>query len=890
MPELVEQLKQALADRYAIERELGQGGMATVYLAEDLRHHRKVALKVLRPEIAATLGAERFHREIQIAAQLQHPNILPVHDSGEAAGFLYYVMPFVEGHSLRERLAREDELPVPEAARMLRDVADALSAAHAKGVVHRDIKPENVLLTGRHALVADFGVAKAVSEATGRQTLTTAGVALGTPTYMAPEQAAASPHMDHRADIYAFGVMAYEMLTGRPPFNAATPQMVLSAHVTEAPVEVTQHRATIPPPLAQLIMRCLEKKAADRPQTADELLPVLDGLATPSGGITPTQTQPVAAVGPRRRLAVGSAVVVALAIIGVVVAQLLRSRPLSITISDLAQVTSAPGVEFQPALSPDGKEVAYVTGPISAPHVAVRSTMTSAGGAEVRLSDTSFQSAWIPAWSPDGGVIRFGGCRPGGCVWYETGKLGGAVRPSNLPGRTIDRYVAWSPDGARAAFFVAETLYVAAPADSAAPRRVAVHPGRVWGPHSLAWSPDGRWIAYVNGNPSWLTSGNVSASSIWMVNAAGGAPQRVTTEQHMNVSPAWLDDRHLLFVSDQDGARGVYVVEVGPRGARGVPRIIPGVADPHDISYSIATRQLAWSKFTLRQNIWSYPLGRATPVSIRDGVRVTTGNEVSEVADVSPDGRWLAYDSNLRGNMDLYKMPLSGGEAVPLTTAPWGEFNPRWSPDGSEILFYADVRGSSGLETSLMLVPAGGAKPVALTNARGANNFGFWSPDGLHIAFTSNRTGKSEVWLLSRDSLAGSWRKEVQLTDSGGYPMDWAPDGSGVLCARDYRLWSLSPQKRVLWSRDIRTSIHLVDYNWMRYSRDGRTIYTVGRHRDGRRGIWAIPTSGGEARLVVAANEPAAVFYIGALSVGRDRLYTAVSEFESDIWVAKLKY
>jgi hypothetical protein len=296
MSNMPERLSAALADRYVLERELGQGGMATVYLAEDPRHHRKVALKVLRPDLAATLGPERFLREVTIAANLQHPHILPVYDSGEAGGFLYYVMPYVEGESLRERLAKHGELPLTDAVRILRDVADAMAAAHAKGVVHRDIKPENIMLSGRHALVADFGVAKAVSEATGRQTLTTVGVALGTPTYMAPEQAAADPHTDHRADLYAFGVTAYEMLTGQPPFMGATPQAVLAAHVTEAPVNVTQRRTTIPPPLAQLIMRCLEKKPADRPQSAEELLPILEGLATPSGGITPTQTVPVQAV------------------------------------------------------------------------------------------------------------------------------------------------------------------------------------------------------------------------------------------------------------------------------------------------------------------------------------------------------------------------------------------------------------------------------------------------------------------------------------------------------------------------------------------------------------------------------------------------------------------
>jgi tRNA A-37 threonylcarbamoyl transferase component Bud32/tetratricopeptide (TPR) repeat protein len=313
MTEILERLTAALASTYAIERELGAGGMATVYLAEDLKHHRKVALKVLRPDLAATLGPDRFLREVTIAANLQHPHILPVYDSGQADGLLYYVMPFVEGPSLRDRLVKERELPVIEAVRILRDVADAMAAAHAKGVVHRDIKPENVMLSGRHALVADFGVAKAVSEATGRQTLTTAGVALGTPTYMAPEQAAADPHLDHRADIYAFGVTAYEMLTGQPPFVGPTAQMVLAAHLTEAPLAVTQRRPAIPAPLAQLVMRCLEKTPADRPQSAEELLPVLEALGMPSGGITPTYTQPVPAVPrppPKRWPLVAAALVV----------------------------------------------------------------------------------------------------------------------------------------------------------------------------------------------------------------------------------------------------------------------------------------------------------------------------------------------------------------------------------------------------------------------------------------------------------------------------------------------------------------------------------------------------------------------------------------------------
>lgn len=289
----VDRLKSALTDRYTVERELGAGGMATVYLTQDVKHNRKIALKVLRPELTATLGAERFHREIEVAARLQHPHILPLLDSGEADGVLYYMMPYVEGESLRERLARRGELPVHEAVRILLEIVDALGYAHSRGVVHRDIKPDNILLSGRHALVTDFGVAKAVSEATGRQKLTTAGIALGTPNYMAPEQATADPHIDHRVDIYAVGCLGYELLTGRPPFSGLTPQETLAAHVTLPPEPVLKHRAAIGPVLSQVIMRCLEKRPADRWQTADELHAQLEPHLTPSTGMAPAAAAPV---------------------------------------------------------------------------------------------------------------------------------------------------------------------------------------------------------------------------------------------------------------------------------------------------------------------------------------------------------------------------------------------------------------------------------------------------------------------------------------------------------------------------------------------------------------------------------------------------------------------
>ncbi len=274
-------IPQSLAERYPVSGELGRGGMAVVYRARDVKHGRDVAVKIIRPELAATLGRRRFLREIAIAAQLQHPHIVPLYDSGEAEGALYYVMRYESGHSLRQRLAREGPLAVNDALTVLRDVCSALAYAHERGIVHRDIKPDNVLISGRHALVADFGVARAMSDAAGDGTaLTVLGTLLGTPTYMAPEQIADTPQVDHRIDIYAIGVLAFEILIGRPPF-VGEPQEVLSTHLTEAPVAVTSLRPEVPVALSDCIARCLEKRPEDRWQRVDDLLQHLEGLTAP---------------------------------------------------------------------------------------------------------------------------------------------------------------------------------------------------------------------------------------------------------------------------------------------------------------------------------------------------------------------------------------------------------------------------------------------------------------------------------------------------------------------------------------------------------------------------------------------------------------------------------
>ena len=262
------QLTQLLADRYRIERELGRGGMATVYLAQDLRHDRPVALKVLHPDLASTLGPDRFQREIRLAARLQHPHVLGVHDSGETGGYLWFTMPYVEGESLRNRLERERQLPLDEAVRIAREAADALEYAHKHGVVHRDIKPENILLSSGHALVADFGIARAVSD--GQAGLTGTGMIVGTPAYMSPEQASGERQVDGRADLYALGCVLYEMLAGEPPFTGPTAQAVISRALTDSPRPLHSVRQTVPSALDLVLAKAMAKVPADRYATAAE--------------------------------------------------------------------------------------------------------------------------------------------------------------------------------------------------------------------------------------------------------------------------------------------------------------------------------------------------------------------------------------------------------------------------------------------------------------------------------------------------------------------------------------------------------------------------------------------------------------------------------------------
>ena len=304
MTELVARLQHSLGNTLVIERELGGGGMSHLFVARERALGRAVVVKVLSAELAGSLSVERFRREVQLLARLQHAHIVPILATGDADDLPYYTMPFVEGESLRRRLVREGALPVGEVVVILRDILGALTYAHRRGVIHRDIKPENVLLSEGGALVADFGIAKAMSDARTSGAITGTGMVVGTPAYLAPEQAAADPNVDERVDIYATGAMAYEMLSGEELFVGLSPYRQLAAHAMKTPVPLTERRAELPPALEQLVMQCLVKDPNGRPRSADAMLEALDGIATAAGHVRPSaMTAVIAPRGPAALIA-----------------------------------------------------------------------------------------------------------------------------------------------------------------------------------------------------------------------------------------------------------------------------------------------------------------------------------------------------------------------------------------------------------------------------------------------------------------------------------------------------------------------------------------------------------------------------------------------------------
>ena len=869
----IDSLRRALADRYSIERELGHGGMATVYLAEDLKHHRKVAVKVLRPELAATIGGDRFFREIEIAARLQHPHILPLLDSGESGEFLYYVMPFVEGESLQDRLAR-GELPVTDAIRIMAEVADALANAHAHNVVHRDIKPDNILLSGRHALVADFGVAKAVSEAAGQSAMTTAGVALGTPAYMAPEQAMADPHLDHRVDIYALGVVGYEMLAGHPLFAATTAQALLAAHATQDPEPLERTRPGVPPALAAVIHRCLAKRPADRWQQASDLLAQLEPLVASSADMTPVGAQPMPAFrgNDRRTRWLLAGAVAAFAIVAALA--LYRAPAPVLRVGQRTMVTLEPGVDAVPALSPDGKLVAYVRQTDGVNRLYTRQIQ---GGAPVLVSPRSVVAALAPpAWSPDGQRLLYGTSRGLEVV----PALGGVSKVLVAGTGKWGRWGAWSPTGDQIAFSTDTVLWVRGVDDPAARRLVTGEEI-----HSPAWSPDGAWIAYASGNAEYVVAGNIAPSAIWVVQTSGGEPVRVMPDQPLHISPVWLpDSRRLLFVSNRDGGRDVYQVTLGAGGGvTGDPVRLTTGLNPHTISVSADGRRMAYAVLTETANVRRGRMERGRALSLTELQPVTTGAQIIEGFNVSPDGKTLYFDSDRNGNADIFRMALDGKEtAEVIASAPEDEFHPDLSSDGRRVAYHM-IRGSGTRDLMIIGVNGGVAERVPVATQ---NNFvPVWSRDGLKLLYLTDRA----IWVVERQG-SGEWGKARFLIHSNfSGPGAWSPasdqvygvDSSGATGV----LLTLSGQR-------VRDVIHMPPDRiglWERWSHDGVTIYQSALGPGGEYLILAAPAAGGSQRVVLDSRGPSSQTFRHGFDVQGDMLYVSVADRQADVFVVDLE-
>ena len=864
-----DRLQAALASRYTIERELGSGGMATVYLAEDLKHHRKVAVKVLRPELAASLGSDRFFREIEVAARLQHPHILPLLDSGEAEGFYYYVMPYVEGESLRDRLDRQGELPVSDVVKILIEVVDALAYAHGQGVVHRDIKPDNVMLSSRHALVTDFGVAKAVSAATEWQKITETGMSLGTPAYMAPEQAVADPHIDHRVDIYAVGVLGYELLTGQLPFRGATPQEVMVAHVTRPAEPITTQRPAVPPALGGILMKCLEKRPADRWQSAEVLVGQLEAHATSSGESTPVGTRPISAVSrgkrgvPLRLGLIGAGAIVAA---GALALGLRRSEPGPVVLGKRTLVSAAPEWEIHPSLSPDGKMLSYTSVGNAPPRLLVQQID---GGNPVVVQETGFGGAF----SPDG--TRLLAVTPRGLEIMPV--LGGQSRVV----AATAKWGNWSPDGRAIVYPRGDTLFVQA-VDSSRGTPIAAGPDL----HSPAWSTDGRWIAYVDGNSLFHRNGNLGASGIRVVSSRGGPPVEVTQVRGLNTSPIWLPGRPtLLFISDRDGGRDIYQVTLGSQGTpRGAPVRLTTGLDVEKITISADGRRLAWSQSRETANAWSLPIPVRDSIQLSRANQVTTGTQNIEGLVVSPDGEWLYYDSDRAGNSDIYRQRLSGGTAEQLTSNPAAEFAPSVSPDGREVAFHSLRTGNR----DVFVMPASGGQAIQITQSPEQDYNPTWAPDGQQLVFDQQRNAERGLW-VSRRAASGEWAVPVPFSMSGRAARPrWSPDGRWIsyISPEGVNVVEVATNRSrlLLASRD-----EVCPATWSAWSDDSRTIFLARSDSLGLFRIVAIPLDGHRSTTVAYADVPSRQFHRHGIAASRGRLFFPLIERNSDVWVAEVE-
>ena len=894
MPDVPRALADALSARYRVDRQIGVGGMATVYLARDLKHDRDVAIKVLKPDLAAAVGADRFLKEIRTIAHLRHPHILPLFDSGSADGFLFYVMPFIEGESLRNRIRREPRLPVPDVVTILRELADALAYAHAAGIIHRDVKPDNVLISGRHVFLADFGVAYALAPADGA-TATATGMMVGTPAYMAPEQIAGGT-TESRSDIYALGVLAYEVLAGVVPFTGL-PQDVVVAQLTRPPAPLSQHRSDVPPPLNDLVMRCLAKNPDDRWRRADDLLPQLEPLASP------TTSESVG----RRARSVPSALVsgvaaaaIALAIIGGswYVTRMKRNvAPAALTVGKIMRVTTDPGLELDPAISPDGTAIAYAGGFPGQLRIYVR--QIAAGRSVALTEERTGGSQRAPQWSADGSRIVFQSIVPPvvretlnrSMTLFLVPALGGTASQVAVPApASFAVGPSWSPDGTQIAFGGASGIFVMGADHSDAPRLLIAGDNL----HTPRWSPDGSKLAYVSDGLVFGYGeemlGNVETSRLFVFDVHTRRSTQISTGESLNVSPAWLpDSRTLLFVSNRDGGRDVYSAGLTSDGSLAAePKRLTSGLNAHGIGVSRDGKLLAYASYTPSANIWSIEIPARGVVSVQSAQQVTFGNQKIEKLALSWDGQWLAYDSDRNGLADVWKVRLPGGVPEQVTKGPNPKFVNDWSPDGQEIVFHTIRAGS---HRDIQIVSADGTTMETVVATPAEEQHSGWSPDGNSIIFDSSSAlgGDIEAYIVTREKRGAPWSVPRRLTRHGSTDPKWSPDGKTIAHTPHGQLRTIAPDgtnERVLVEPGHPTDIAEVAYPV--WSRDCRTIYFKAYDSKRQSSLWAIPAVGGTPQPLVRFDDPSHRSLRREFATDGKRFYFTIAGEESDIWVMQL--
>lgn len=617
---------------------------------------------------------------------------------------------------------------------------------------------------------------------------------------------------------------------------------------------------------------------------AREALPPEPALVAAAPPLPLPEPPPASAQPPARR-AIARPLVAALLVVALAggVAVLVRAPPPEVRIGRTSRITARPGLEIHPAISPDGKLVAFAAGPSGRLRIYVRHL---AGGRTIAVTDGALGDEHWPRWAPDGTRLSF----EAGQAIYVVPPLGGPAKPlitppEGSPPTEGPGYLAWSPDGRRMAYGLERGIEVLATGEGA---RTLIPTGEQ--PHSLAWSPDGSRLAFVLGNAAFAYAhnaiGNIAPSSIAIVSASGGRPEPVTDAGSLNTSPVWTPDgRSLLFISDRDGSRDIYRVELSRSGRPSgrFVRLTTGLS-LHTIDLARDGRVLIYAAFTDYANIWSLPIPAGGPVSLAEALPVTSGHQSIEGIALSRDGQWLAFDSDRGGRQAIYRMPISGGEPVPLSADLGDDFMPAWSPDGREIAYYGFRQG----RRRLFVVPVNGGAPSAVALDASNQRFPDWAPDGRHLVFHSDRTGRFELYVVERDA-TGRWSPPRQLTTEGGQEARWSPDGGAIVYVRKDGLWVIAPgggaPRRLIGTGDRAAPQTPLLAQW---APDGRTIYFKALDGEGRASLWSIPAEGGKPRILVRFDDPTRPSPRAEFATDGGRFYFTLAERESDIWRMEL--